>query len=466
MRASLDVAARGNVLSIAWTRGLSARRTSLKRSGVKQPQENRQDKSRDQGPSRAQDPTEDARRNNAVLLAQGVGNNAAIELTSVKLVLPFLYTTVGAPVFFAGLLVPLETVAKRLAQVVAAPRIGAMRATKPAIALAALVMAAAIVLISLTYNAAGPAAVVPIFLGVAAAMGAAAGLGGLAFQDLIGRVLSPARRHRLLFVQSALAGLFVVIVAYGSQYLFRPGTSLAAHQELIWLGIFLFVLAAVLTMFVREPPKHASESLRPGDEHGSLASLQKSFGIAFALPWFKRFLMARGLYLSIELAIPFFSIHAATYHGDSISGLNAFVVASSLGVMAGGFLWSRIGSVALIMVLASGLAALAGIVALGIELGLMPPTIFCYTLVFASIALAAQGVKNGRTLYLIGKTTEDERPFCIAVANVTTGAVAIVVGAGLGALAGLQGVAWPIAVLIVLNLAAAAYTFRLPKPDA
>ncbi len=78
----------------------------------------------------------DSTWNKSVLLIQGICSNAAVELTSVKLVLPFLYTTVGAPVFFAGLLVPAETVAKRLSQVFAAPRIGAMRTTAKVIALA------------------------------------------------------------------------------------------------------------------------------------------------------------------------------------------------------------------------------------------------------------------------------------------------------------------------------------------
>jgi len=70
-------------------------------------------------------------------------------------------------------------------------------------------------------------------------------------------------------------------------------------------------------------------------------------------------------------------------------------------------------------------------------------------------------VKNGRTLYLLGMTIDEERPFCIAVANVTIGMVAIVFGALLGALASLKGVSWVILALIVLNLLAAIYTLRL-----
>lgn len=410
---------------------------------------------------------EKVKRNDALLLGQGVSGNAANELTSVGLVLPFLYTTIGAPIFFAGLLVPFNTLAKRISQIFAARFIGTARSNTRIIAIATLTMAAAIVLISLTVNALAPLWAVPAFLAVAVVLGAAAGIGGLAFQDLIGRALPKERRSRLLFVQSSLAGVIVVLVAYGSQRLLQPGTSLAAHQELIWLGIGLYVLAALLVLAVREPAKTRASARPEGD--GMISELAGNFRIAFGLPWFGKFLIARTLYLSIELAIPFFSIHAATFHGDSINGLNTLVIAASIGLILGGFLWARVGrrSVARIMLLASLLACGAGLMALGIEFGAVPPTLFCYALVFVAVALAVQGVKNGRTLYLIGQAKEHERPYCIAVANVTTGLIAVALGAVLGALAGLKGVAWPIGALIVLNIAAALYTLRLPKePDA
>lgn len=129
------------------------------------------------------------------------------------------------------------------------------------------------------------------------------------------------------------------------------------------------------------------------------------------------------------------------------------------------FLWARIDrqSVARIMHIAPLLACAAGLMALGIEFGVVPQTLFCYALVFVAAAMALQGVKNGRTLYLIGQAKQRERPYCIAVANVTTGVIAIALGALLGALAGRKGVAWPIGALIVLNIAAAIYTLRLPR---
>jgi MFS family permease len=369
------------------------------------------------------------------------------------------------------MLVPVATVAKRAVQVFVAPLVGAARSRKRLMALAAVIMALAVGVISMTFNTAAAFWLVPIFLGVALVMGAANGLSSLAFQDMIGRILPRQHRSRLLFTQSSLAGLIVVIVAVGAQLLLRPGTSIAAHQELIWLGIGLFVLSALLTMMVREaaatlPSAEDGEAEDRSPENGagdSERTSEHSFRSVLVLPWFGRFLIARTLYLSIELAIPFFSIHAATFHGNSISGLNAFVIAANVGLMAGGFLWAKIGkeSIERILIPAAGITGIGGVLAIAIELGFASQSIYLYAVVFVLVSVGAQGIKSGRTLYLIGNTTDEERPFCIAVANATIGVIGIVFGALLGTLASLKGVAWPILALIVLNVVAALYTLRL-----
>lgn len=410
-------------------------------------------------------------RNFAVLLGQGVANSAANELTSIKLVLPFLYTSVGAPIFFAGMLVPVATVAKRAVQVLMAPLVAAAASRKRLMALASVLLALAVALISLTFNVVAGFLLVPIFLGAALVMGAANGLSSLAFQDMIGRILPREHRSRLLFTQSSLAGLIVVIVAVGAQLLLRPGTSLAAHQELIWFGISLFVLSALLTMAVHEPvaPQPSAEGdsaeNRGGDNRTANANAvtKHSFRTVLALPWFGKFLIARSLYLSIELAIPFFSIHAAIFHGNSINGLNAFVIAANVGLMAGGYLWAKIGkeSIERILIPAAGITGIGGLLAIAIELGFAAQNIYLYAIVFVLVSIGAQGIKSGRTLYLIGNTTDDERPFCIAVANGIIGAIGIILGALLGTLASLKGVAWPIVALVVLNVLAAVYTLKL-----
>jgi len=403
--------------------------------------------------------------NYRVLLGQGVSTNAAKELTSVKLVLPFLYTSVGAPVFFAGLLVPIATGAKICVQTFAAPLVSAARSNKKFLSLAALATALALVLVSITLDLVTVPWLVAIFLFVALVLGASAGLGSLAFQNLIGRTLTHETRSRLLFTQSSLAGIFAMIVAFASQIVLNPGTSLVAHQELIWLGIGLFLISALVITAIREPLAQAPADSRQqeGRRRHGLDELGESFRIALALGWFRRFLIARTLYLSIELAMPFFSIHAASYHGSSVIGLNAFVIASSIGLVVGGFFWQWIGGrgIHMILVLAACMTCLGGLLAMAIELKLVSQGIFLYAIVFVLVSLGAQGIQNGRTLYLIGATTDHERPYCIAVGSVTIGLIAIVFGALLGALGGFKGVVWPIFALMVLNILAALYTVRL-----
>ena len=110
---------------------------------------------------------ENVKRNYAAHLTQGVSGSAANEPTSIGLVLPFLYTTIGAPIFFAGLLVPLNTLAKRISQIFTAQLVGTARSNTKIIALATLTMAVAIVLISLSVNALAPLWAVPVFLALA-----------------------------------------------------------------------------------------------------------------------------------------------------------------------------------------------------------------------------------------------------------------------------------------------------------
>jgi MFS family permease len=327
-----------------------------------------------------------------------------------------------------------------------------------------------VILISATVNTIPVNGLVAVFLSVAFVMGAASGVRSLAFKDMLGRILPIGRSSRMLFVQSSIAGIVGVAVAVASLVILAPGTSAVAHQELIWLGIALLVLSAVAILAVREPAKTKaaeSEDVRRA-RSGHIGELRSSFRIAFALSWFRRFLLARTLFLSIELAMPFYSIHAATYHGDNSGGLYTFVIASSLGLVLGGLLWPRFGqrSIRLVLAVAAIVTFAGGALALTIELKPDLQSPFIYSPVFVLVAIGTQGIGNGRTLYLSEVAGDHERPFCIAVSSALIGAIAVGMGAILGILANLQGVAWPILTMIGLNFGAALFAMTLGSPHA
>jgi len=411
------------------------------------------------------------RWNYRVLLSQGILNTAGYQFTSEKLVLPFLYTAAGLPAVFSGLLVPIAAIAKLGAQIIAAPVISAARNNKRFVGLAIMTTVLAVMLISATVNTMAANGLVAVFLLVATLMGAAGGVRSLAFKDMLGRILPIDRSNRLLFMQASIAGIIAIVVTLASLAILAPGTSAIAHQELIWLGIGLMTLSAIAMLAVREPakPQAAESGARPEGRSSHIQELRNGFRAAFALAWFRRFVVARTLFLSIELAMPFYSIHAATYHGNNSSGLNTFVIASSLGLVLGGIIWPRFDPRAIRLVLAAAaIVTLAGgALALTIEMKPDLQTPFIYAPVFVLVAIGTQGISTGRTLFLADAATDTERPFCIAVSSAVIGLIAVAVGAVLGILANLQGVAWPILSMIGLNIGAAlmAMTLRVPEKE-
>ncbi len=397
-----------------------------------------------------------------ILLGQGIFDYTGSQLTSEKLVLPFIYTALGGPLLLAGLIVPIVRVTKLVAQITVAPVIHASRQNKWFCAGALLALAVAMAIVCLTVRDASVAWVAVIFVAVTIVLGVSDGITGLAFTDMLGRVLPEQRRSTLLFAESGVAGLVAVLVALWSQTFITSKTPLDAHLELMWIGVVMLLIAAVGIVVVREPAKQEDAPKRRETEHekiGSYAGLRESFGIAFALPWFRRFVVARTLFLSIELAMPFYAIHAAILHKDKVNGLSTFVIASCVGLIIGGLVWPRVSRRSIRTVLAASaiVACLAGLLALALARWPQLQSPHPYSVVIAMVAFSAQGISNGRTVFLIGATTDANRSYCIAVANVLTGALAIVVAAILGTAAHFRDVHWAIWIMVALNVAAALY---------
>lgn len=408
------------------------------------------------------DMTAGSKKNFRVLLTQGVFNNAAYSFGSDRLVFPFLYAAAGGPALFAGLIMPLVIVFKMLSQLLGAPKINRARSNTLIIAVSSVITALALACVSFLFDQLPPTGVVVLFLLAAAVMGMASGFGSLAFSHLTGRMFAKDQMSKLLFSQSAIAGLLAIAIAVTSMFVLPPGTSLAAHREVILLGVALYICAAVLILFVHESAKSTMGQTR-SPAGNFLLELRSGFKIAFALPWFKSFVLIRAFFLSVELAMPFYSIHAAALHSNSTTGLTLFVIGSSLGLVIGGLLWSRIASNSFsrLFILSAAVAFGAGALALLIEVQTVLQSPLIYAPVFVLIGLAAQGAKIGRSVYLSSKSSNEQRPFCISVSNVITGLLSVAIGLIIGVVAMYKGVAAPIIVIMGLNVIAAILVRRL-----
>ncbi len=281
--------------------------------------------------------------NYRVLLGQGTFVDIARQLASPQLVLPYLYMAAGAPVFFAGLLLPIVQVSKLISQVAFAPFLHAGVVRKWYMLLCFITAATALTIIGLAALYSTTVLLVVIFLLAGAMLGLGQGFSTLLHQDLLGRVLLPPARRTLLYTQTALGGLLALVVAWGSLHLLKTEDPLHSHLNLLWIGVIVTIFAGMLTITIREatsrPAKLAAEADDEDSELGYWGKLSHGFRLSARVPWFRRFLIARGLMLSVELAMPFYAIHAADHHHQTTGSLNTFVIASSIGVIIGGPFW-------------------------------------------------------------------------------------------------------------------------------
>lgn len=186
-----------------------------------------------------------------VLLAEGVFKNVGYELSSEKLVLPYVYTILGGPVLFGGLLIPITNIAKFGAQVFGAPLIEKALVTKWYLGSTTVLSAAVLAFLCLFATGVSTFLLVAVFLVTAAVLGLCAGVGTLAFQEMLGRLMAEQFGGKLLLVTGALSGIVAMAIALASM-LIGERVSKAANIEFIWIGIGMMVLASLAVVAVDE----------------------------------------------------------------------------------------------------------------------------------------------------------------------------------------------------------------------
>ena len=411
------------------------------------------------------------RWNFRILLGQGVLLDVSQSLSSPKLVLPFLYIALGAPILFAGLLIPIVQIARMIGQIASAPIIASAQICKWYLALGILTAAASLALIGLAVNFQSVDFLILIFLLVATIIGLGQGLSRLAFQNMLGYIIPMRVRSKLLFAQTGLSGLLVIGIAWAIHRLYATQEPSEGHLILLWVGIGVGMLAGILSMMVKEAPLANTEKII-----SDRATTKLSFGrellsgirTAVQVSWFRRFILTRALFLSVELATPFYAIHAAEPHAKKSGALCSFVIATGLGLLVGGVLWNQCSRWPLryIMSLAAILASFAALAAIGIEQwGQMEHVLF-YAVVFFLISIADQGISATRKIYLANICSSEERAYYIAISDTLIGGVGLVFAFLLGVVAHLQHAIWPILILGGLNIMAAFYALRLQDPPA
>ena len=397
-----------------------------------------------------------------IYLVSLLANKAGDLLASPKLVLPWLLATLGAPMWMAGMLVPIRESLALLPQLVVA---GWMRkqpvrkwfwvAGAGAQGLSVLGMIGAAVLFK-------PVTAGALVLALLVAFSLGRGVCSVSYKDVQGKTIAKTRRGTLSgYAASAAGGLAVVL---GLLLWLLPAARAELWPILILLAIagVLWIAGAIIFAALRE---------YPGATEGGGNAIKVAFAsvdLIRSKPGFARFIAVRGLLVATALTAPFYTHLARSHGGSEIGNLAILLALSGLASLVSAPFWGRFSdrsSRRVLMIVGAAAAVLNILVAAlalspaGHALGIWP-----FALAYFLLAGIHAGVRLGRKTYLTDLGSRDNRAQLTAVANTTIGIV-LLIGGGLVAAIASLGADYAVAFLALPALAAAVLARSLPEVE-
>jgi hypothetical protein len=400
--------------------------------------------------------------NEAFFLTTGGLTTLANRLASPQIVLPWVYHLIGGPLFLIGILIPSLRMGGLLAQITIIPTLLAMKFRKWAYVVASFLVAATLIAICTATLEFAVGGATLVFFASTLILGSCWGIIQLTSQEVMAKSVSPKRIGLLLARQASIGGLLTLILIAVTMYLLPQNGEKSQHLVLIVLAALAMVLAGAVFALVREPDSAAQP------KHSIWVEIRKGWALYRTTPWFRRFFTARALLLSVGLATPFYSIHAASQEHSSAQGLSLFVLATGVTNVFSGFVWSgMLGRDPTRVMFWSGiLAATAGGVAM--LRAAVPALSFLviYVIVFSLLELAVQGLTQASKTYLALMAPTADRPRYLAINNALLGVLAIFVSGLIGIVAHSTHIYGALGLLMLLGLLAGSSARRLMNPAA
>ncbi|MCA0994346.1 MFS transporter [Alloyangia pacifica] len=375
-------------------------------------------------------------------------------LINPKLVLTWLAQTLGAPAAITGLLVPIREAGALLPQLLLA---GVVRRSKQrkwvwvAGSVGQGLAAAAMVVVALTLQGVAAGIALCVLLGLLALSRAAA---SVSYKDVLGKTVSKTRRGSITGTAGSVASAGVVVFALllmsGLLQDVPPIAVAIGIAAALWLGA-----AALFSTLEEEDSAPETDA-----QHIDLSPLRED-------PQFRRFIACRGALTVTSLAPPYLVL--LEQHEGALQKLGAMVLASALAAFVSSWVWGRLAdrsSRKVLMLSGFAGAAAMALAVVAALLGWTDPVWVTPVLLFA-LLISYQGVRQGRSTYLVDMAPEEGRASYAALANTLIGGLLLLTGALGGGLAVIGPVAAlaGFAVLSLIGGVIAIGLHEVEKPD-
>ncbi len=301
-----------------------------------------------------------------------------------------------------------------------------------------------------------------VIIGALALFSVARGVCSVTFQDLMGKTIPKGSRGRLLSTRTAAGGTLALIAGLIVKSYIQEGYDVGPYIVLIVCAAVLWVLASIFFIGIEEEPE-TSEKGRT-----FIREIREGLNAVRTVPWFRQFLLTRCFLLSLELAVPFFALHAREIIPDASGALGIYMISLALASVLSSPFWGKSADISSrkVMIRAAGIGSVAGLFALsmgGLPYAWRSPLL--YGPVFVLIGLAREGAVLGRKTYIVDGTPRGELPLYVAFSNTVMGIV-FLAGALFGIAAPVFGINAVIIILVALSLAGMITAGNMPEVQA
>ncbi|MES0863619.1 MFS transporter [Ruegeria sp. SCPT10] len=418
-----------------------------------------------------QDASELAKRNVPVLTGQSILSQIAWTLGSPSVVLPFLAVSFELPMFVAGALVSIRMVGSMIADFFLAQPIAAQRRKKRAIAMTEFVIGICL-LIAMAVAASGVVPLIAVaFIMVFFVIGLVDEMQNLMYTDLLGDHVQSKSRISMRYLQFGAGGLAAIGLALLIHEITKDNPPFSRHSAVIAVSFTFFVLSGICIMALAEIGKTtgASTDGKPAVKLSFKANLEAIVEM-FDHAWFRRYMTMRMPLVVVSLSVPFFALIAAEAHHASAKGLTAMIISSASGYLVAAPLWQVVNmkSHRAVMVTGTLMVAVTGAVLLTFHYLKLDHDVHLHAIALFIVTVATTGVSSARKLYFLDVAPKDQRVQASAAVKSIARIAAVVLSAGLAAIAHMHEVALAVVFIVGCSLISAltCYKIALPKAQA
>lgn len=375
-----------------------------------------------------------------------------------KLTLTWLFSGLGAPAFLIGLIAPVREAGALLPQLFVSAAIRRRERRKFVWAAGSFGQAGALAFMALGALLLEGAVAGWTILGLLAVFAVFRSLCSVSHKDVLGKTVSKTRRGAVGGYATSIAGLTALV--FGAGLIVSPEANSAIIALILAFAAGLWVIAGFTYLMIVEE--------RGATQGGADAFPEaiKQLGLLKSDPAFARFVIARALMIATSISPPFLVAIARDEAGADLAGLGGFLIASAAAGFVSGWVLGRLSDRSSRWVLAAGgatgAAALTAVLIV-VETGLFVSDLFIFHAVMMFLlAFGHQGVRLGRSTYLVDLADAETRAAYTAVSNTVIGVLLLIAGLAAGAAFQLLGV-WALSGLAACALAGAIVAITL-KP--